>query len=102
MKRFALPFLIVFFLFPVQIKAQNQSHSSDKKVDYPEVPRVSAYEAYVKYKAGKAIILQAGGEHYGKRHIMGAINMGPEAGIKRTKLLPNFPKKGMEIFTYCY
>ena len=33
----------------IQINAQNQS-----EVDYPEVPRVSAYEAYVKYKERKS------------------------------------------------
>ncbi len=96
--------ILLAALFPLVGNMANafaQGPSRDK-VDYPEVPRVSAYEAYVKYKAGKAIIVQAGGEDYRKRHIIGAINMGPEAGAKRAKLLPNFPKSGIEIFTYCY
>jgi len=70
-------------------------------VDFPEVPRVSAYEAYVKYKAGKAIIMHAGGESFNRRHIVGAFNMDLKQPIL-DRLLPKFPKEGMEIFTYCY
>jgi len=77
---------------------QPQEH----KVDFPEVPRVSAYEAYLKYKEGKAIIVQAGGEDYRIRHIIGAFNVSQEAVFQGKTILPNFPKKGIEIFTYCY
>ena len=89
---FSVP--IILFLFAVQINAQNQS-----KVDYPGVPRVSAYEAYVKYKDGKAIIFHGGGEHYSKRHIMGSFNLDVK---NRDEILARFPKEGIEIFTYCY
>ena len=84
-----------------EIGAQTQIPSEKRTPDYPEVPRVSAYEAYLKYKEGKAIIVQAGGEDYRIRHIIGALNAGPEAGIKRN-IIQNLPKSGIEIFTYCY
>lgn len=72
------------------------------KLDYPSVPRVNAYEVYLKYKAGRAIIIQAGGENFDKRHIMGAYNIPEEAVRKKRMGLPEFPKEGIEIFTYCY
>jgi hypothetical protein len=89
--------LTILFLLAVQIDAQNQSG-----VDFPEVPRVSAYEAYVKYKSGKAIIVQCGGEAYDRRHIVGAFSVSSEGFDKGEIKLPNFPKEGIEIFTYCY
>jgi len=87
---------IMLCLLAVQVDAQHQS-----KVDYPEVPRVSAYEAYVKYKAGKALIFYGGGELYSRRHIVGSINLDVKDS-ERDKILPKFPKSGIEIFTYCY
>lgn len=88
---------MILFLFAVQIDAQNQS-----QVDFPEVPRVSAYEAYVKYKSGKAIIVCGGGEAYDRRHILGAFNVSQEGVFRGEIKLPNFPTTGIEIFTYCY
>jgi hypothetical protein len=84
--------MILLFL-AAQVDAQNQN-----QVDYPWVPRVSAYEAYIKYKEGKAIILHGGGEAYNRRHILGAFNLDKY----NDQLLLKFPKKGIEIFTYCY
>lgn len=75
--------------------------STVQAVDYPEVPRVSAFEAYVKYKAGKAIIFHGGGERFERRHISAAFNMDYKEHIL-DRLLLKFPKEGMEIFTYCY
>jgi hypothetical protein len=64
-------FVSVILLFlAAQIDAQTQIPLKEKVFDFPEVPRVSAYEAYIKYKADKAIIIQAGGEDYRKRHLM--------------------------------
>jgi hypothetical protein len=92
-------FISVMLLFlPVRMDAQTQTQSQGKRVDYPWVPRVSAYEAYVKYKAGKAIIMQDGGEAYNGRHILGAFNLEKY----NDQLLLKFPKQGIEIFTYCY
>jgi len=94
MKKWFLSFLpIILFLLAAPIDAQEH-----KKVDYPGVPRVPVYEAYVKYKAGKALILHAGGEAYKLRHIVGAFNMEKY----NDSILLKFPKKGIEIFTYCY
>jgi hypothetical protein len=101
MKRWMLFISVILLSLTLQVYAQNQIPLQKPKVDNPEVPRVSAYEAYLKYKEGKAIIVQAGGEDYRTRHIIGALNAGPEAGIKRNIFL-NLPKSGMEIFTYCY
>ena len=89
--------LTILSLLAVQIDAQNQS-----QVDFPDVPRVSAYEAYVKYKSGKAIIVQCGGEAYDRRHIVGSFSVSPDAVNRGEIKLPNFPKQGIEIFTYCY
>lgn len=94
MKKCCLFFVpIILLLLAAQIDAQHQ-----KQVDYPWVPRVPAYEAYVKYKAGKAIILHAGGEAYKGRHIVGAFNL----ERYNDRILFKFPKEGIEIFTYCY
>jgi len=92
MKKYVLFICAFLLLLAVEIGA----------VDFPEVPRVSAYEAYVKYKAGKAIIVQAGGEDPKKRRILGAFIVGQEAVFRGEMELPNFPKTGVEIFTFCY
>ena len=101
MTKYIILFSVLVLFSGIQINAQNQL-LLNQEVDYPEVPRISAYEAYLKYKEGKAIIVQAGGEHYGKRHILGALNMGPEAGVKSRIESWDFPKSGIGILTYCY
>jgi hypothetical protein len=94
-----MPLMVIVFLFiAIQIKAQTKMQPQEHKVDFPEVPRVSAYEAYIKYKAGKAIIMHAGGEAYNGRHISGAFNLEKY----NDQSLLKFPKQGIEIFTYCY
>lgn len=71
-------------------------------IDYPEAPRVSSYEVYEKYKAGKAILIHAGGEDYKKRHIIGALEI-PWDFVREGKMeVPNLPRTGKEYFTYCY
>jgi len=76
MKKCLLFFVpIILFFLAVQVDAQNQNQSIEKEVDYPWVPRFSAYEAYLKYKAGKAIIFHGGGAKYSRRHILGAFNL---------------------------
>jgi hypothetical protein len=99
MKKYILFISIIFLFQAFQVAAQNQ-----RQVDFPEVPRVSAYEAYAKYKNGKAIILHASGDKYNRRHITGAINVSAEELGKDThlKLIQKLPKEGIEIFTYCY
>jgi hypothetical protein len=101
MKKYITTFSLLLLLLPIQINAQNLN-LLNQEVEYPGVPHISAYEAYLKYKEGRAIIVQAGGEHYGKRHILGALNMGPEAGVKSRIESWNFPKSGIKILTYCY
>ena len=93
-------FLIVMILLVLTagIGAQTQIPSQSRILNYPEVPRISAHEAYVKYKEGKAIILHGGGEAYSKRHIMQAFNLEKY----NDKILARFPKEGIEILTYCY
>ena len=88
-----LPIMILLLVIPVG--AQN-------KAENPAVPRVSAWEAYTKYKAGKAILIHAGGELFEKRHIVGAFNVDAPAVLNKGRKLPNFPQKGMEIIIYCY
>ena len=106
MRRIILVFVIITFSV-CQVHAQTgrsnrRSTVQKKNVDFPEVPRASAIEAYTKYKAGKAIIIQCGGEAYRKRHIIGALNISGHS-IRHAKVkLPKLPRKGIEIFTYCY
>ena len=99
MKKYILAFLTIFLFLPFQIWAQTLNQPPNDDADYPHVPRVSAYEAYVKYKAGKAIIFHAGGNAFSSRHILGAFNLDLKP---RDKILAKFPKQGIEIFTYCY
>ena len=98
MKKFIVLAFTGFLLMAAQLNAQTRLQLDEEPL-YPEVPRVSAYEAYVKYKEGKALILHAGGDLYSKRHIQGAFNLDIE---DNEKMLKNFPKKGIELFTYCY
>ena len=111
MKNLVLVALAIFIFLAGQTDVRPQMSAIQKpkarpKVDLPEVPRGSAYEAYVKFKAGKAIILHAGGEKYERRHIMGAMDVidpnDPNAGTNYKVRIPKLPKKGIEIFTYCY
>jgi hypothetical protein len=96
MKPMAILICVMFVIMPFQAEAE-------RGVDFPEVPRISAYQAYLKYKAGEAILIQAGGERYEGRHIMGAVNMVSAERVVRGEIkLPNFPRKGIEIYTYCY
>jgi hypothetical protein len=97
-KYWPVVFVILLFL-PIQIHAQAHRQTPGDDVDYAWVPRVSAYEAYVKYKAGKALIFHGGGAKFGDRHIVGAYNLDVK---NREPILRKFPKKGIEIFTYCY
>ena len=100
MKKFIL---LTFLVLALQIDTQAQTPSNSRvKVAHPEVPRVSAYEAYLKYKAGNAIIIHAGGESYQRRHILRAFDVNQEL-VRLGKIkLPKFPRKKIEIFTYCY
>ena len=96
--------IIVFLFFAIQTVAQTQKEEERGNIDFPWVPRISAYEAYVKYKNGKAFILHAGGEKFIGRHILGAINLNHEELGKdvQLRMIQKLPKEGIEIFTYCY
>ena len=108
MKKFLLFSLAIFMFLTFQTDALSQMPSINKAkkrpgVGGPEVPRVSAYEAYVKFKTGKAIIIQAGGITYEARHILGAMNIGSPSQIIIGEIkLPKLPRRGIEILTYCY
>jgi hypothetical protein len=97
--------ILVIILFPyAETTAQNLFHEKivkEREITYPQLPRASAYEVYSKYKEGKAIIFHGGGEQFNKRHILGAFNLDVADRVK-DKILARFPKKGVEIFVYCY
>lgn len=100
MKKNMLLISVIFLVFVVQGTAQSQS--SSKVVDSPDVPRISAHEAYKKYKAGKAVLIHAGGEAFERRHIFGAFHAIYQGVLNGSMKLPNLPKDGVEIYTYCY
>jgi len=105
MKKFLLFSLAIFMFLTFQTDALSQMPYTKKpkaNIVHPEVPRVSAYEAYVKFTAGKAIIIQAGGIAYERRHILGAMNTSAEKIIGGKIKIPKLPRRGIEILTYCY
>jgi len=101
MKKYVIYAFIIFLFLCSQISAQNKIQSGEVEITHPHIPRVSAYEAYLKYKEGKAIIFHAGGMHYSKRHILVAFNLDVPEELMDERL-KKFPKEGIEIFTYCY
>ena len=93
----------IISLLVIPVYAQNLIQTEKKDVDFPEVPRISAHEAYQQYKAGKAIIIHAGGESFEKRHIMGAHDVSAHKVVTKGEIpLPHFPMRGLDIYTYCY
>jgi hypothetical protein len=106
----AIGIYIIFLFPPVTIIAQTQMSSEtieNGKVDCPEVPRVSAYQASVKLRNGEAILIHAGGEAYERRHIFGALDLGRYKDIPVESVINGhvrLPKisDGIELFTYCY
>jgi hypothetical protein len=86
---------LIFFFQSIQLDVQAQEY-------YPEVPRVTAYEAYLRYKDGKVLMFQVAGISYRERHIIGAYNLHGEAILQGKMQLPKLPKKGIEIILYCY
>jgi len=90
MRKIQLLIIFVVIIFPMY-------QAYPQAVDFPWVPRVSAFEAYSKYKGGKALILHGGGAKFEERHIIGAFNLDLK---NRAPILRKFPKEGIEIFTY--
>lgn len=92
----------LFFLLIWCIFFQDQGIAGEHQI--PEIPRISAELAYLKYKNGDVIIIDAmPGVTYRKYHIFGAINL-PADGpadierIRNAKLPIPFNK---EIIVYC-
>ncbi len=56
------------------IESQTHNYLVAENADYPEIPRISAYEAYVKYTQGKAFII-AGWNSRSRRHVLGSFNL---------------------------
>jgi hypothetical protein len=102
MKNYLCCLFLIILVLVGQVYAQNIIQPDKNNLDFPEVPRISAFEAYQKYKAGKAILVQAGGEGYERRHILGAHDVNGEKVGQGQIPLPNFPMRGLEIYTYCY
>jgi hypothetical protein len=99
MKTVIIPTLLVLAILT---GASHAESGREKVLPFPEVPRISAFEAYQNFKNSKVILLQAGGEGYEKRHIVGSLQI-PLGRIKKGEVrLPNFPRAGVEIYTYCY
>lgn len=76
--------------------------NSDRNVALSKIPRVSAYEVYLKFKAGKAIIIDAQHSTSHGRRISGAFHINGEA-VRRGRIpLPKLPSRGVELYFYCY
>ena len=104
LKKYIVIIIVIVLFSYIETNAQNQLNEKivkEREITYPQLPRASAYEVYLKYKEGKAIIFHGGGEQYNKRHIIGAFNL-DVADSAKDKILPRFPKEGIEIFVYCY
>jgi hypothetical protein len=101
-----LCFLILCWAVQILCYAQRASKAPMKtrqSVDCPDVPRISADEAYGYYMAGKAVLIQADGRTtYANRHILGALNYPQEAVMRGKERLPEFPRRGKLIITFCY
>ena len=95
--------LLFLFLVSILIFSSNLGGYSEER-EHPEAPRISVELAYLKYKAGIAIFIDAMPKYtYAKYHILGAYNLpndGPEdiERIKKAKL--PFPAN-KEIIVYC-
>jgi hypothetical protein len=93
-KRYNLP--------PELSQPQAQYNEKGIALAFPEVPRISVYDAYVNFKAGKALLIQAGGSSFEERRIAGAIEVS-EGALSRGQIqLPDLPMDGIDIYTYCY
>lgn len=99
MKTVIIPTLLVLVILA---GASHAESGREKVLPFPEVPRISAFKAYQNFKNSKVILLQAGGEDYEKRHIVGSLQI-PFGRITKGEVrLPNLPRSGVEIYTYCY
>jgi hypothetical protein len=78
----------------------SRAHGGD--IDYPNVPRTSALEAIGFLRAGKGILIHAGGEDFKRRHIFGAVPMYYTEYENGKKDLPRLPHKGIWLLFYCY
>ena len=107
MKNFFIIFIAFLLILP-KITFANKIILTQKRltnkssVDFPEVPRISAKNAFLLFKSGKAIIVHSGGQKFERRHINGAINISQEAVSHGKIKLPRLPKKNIYIITYCY
>jgi hypothetical protein len=96
---------MILFLLTCQTNAQQKITSDNNRkgnVARPDVPRVSALEAYKKVTSGKAIIIHSGGEAFHRRHILGAVNINKTAVYEGRIKVPKLPRGKVEIFIYCY
>ena len=76
---------------------------ADSSVDFPHVPRISVPDAFSYFTAGKAILVQADSkESFANRRVLGAINCQQERVCSGKEKLPNFPRSGKLIITFCY
>jgi rhodanese-related sulfurtransferase len=95
--------LLFLFLVSILVFSSNLGGSSEVH-QLPEVPRISADMAYLKYKTGTVMIVDAmNKECYAKYHILGAISLpgdgpGDFERIRQAKLLIPLDK---EIIVYC-
>ena len=78
----------------------SSAHGQD--IDWPNVPRIGAMEALTLVKAGKGMLIHAGGEDFKRRHILGAIEMYFTDYENGKRGLPRLPDKGIWLLFYCY
>jgi len=95
MNKYLCSLLLSILIFASQGAAQ---------IKLPEVPRIDAKMAYLKYKPGRVILVDAmGPKTFAKKHILGSMSLPNDdsADIERIRDMEIPFPKDKEIIVYC-
>lgn len=87
--------ILLFFFLNIIFSEENQTQ---------EIPRISAFLAYQKFKSGNIIIIDAmNKKRYEKYHVIGAINIPGDTNedLKKIDEMPLQILPSKEIIVYC-
>ena len=94
---FATWLTLAHAISPTTSKPQSARNLALKKI-----PRISPYAAFLQFKAGKALIVDAQHSRSHGRRIAGAIHINGLAVRMGKTPLPRLPSRGVELYFYCY